>query len=140
MKLLEIQPIPNERALFIGGKKILVIADLHIGIEKELREHGINAPSQTKAMTDQVVSLCKKYKPKKIILLGDIKHNIPSSTIQEYSHLVSFIFYLEIMMEIYINYHQKTLLFILPKVTLLRILDLLMDIGGPVAKSCNVSN
>lgn len=83
MKLFEIQPIPNERALFIGSKKILVIADLHIGIEKELREHGIHAPSQTKAMTDRVISLCKKYKPKEIILLGDVKHNIPSATIQE---------------------------------------------------------
>lgn len=83
MRLLEIQPIPNERALFINSKKILVIADLHIGIEKELREHGVHAPSQTKTMTDRVVSLCKKYKPEEIILLGDIKHNIPSSTIQE---------------------------------------------------------
>lgn len=83
MRLLEIRPIPNERALFINSKKILVIADLHIGIEKELREHGVHAPSQTKTMTDRVVSLCKKYKPEEIILLGDIKHNIPSSTIQE---------------------------------------------------------
>lgn len=83
MRLLEIQPIPNERALFINSKKILVIADLHIGIEKELREHGVHAPSQTKTMTDRVASLCKKYKPEEIILLGDIKHNIPSSTIQE---------------------------------------------------------
>jgi len=83
MRLLEIQPIPNERALFINSKKVLVIADLHIGIEKELREHGVHAPSQTKTMTDRVVSLCKKYKPEEIILLGDIKHNIPSSTIQE---------------------------------------------------------
>ena len=41
MRLLEIQPIPNERALFINSKKVLVIADLHIGIEKELREHGV---------------------------------------------------------------------------------------------------
>jgi len=83
MRLLEIQPIPNERALFINSKKILVIADLHIGIEKELREHGVHAPSQTKTMTDRDVSLCKKHKPEEIILLGDIKHNIPSSTIQE---------------------------------------------------------
>ena len=83
MNLSEIQPIPNERALFISGKKILVFADLHIGIEKELREHGIRAPSQTKTMTDQVVSICKKYKPKEIILLGDVKHNIPSSTTEE---------------------------------------------------------
>jgi hypothetical protein len=83
MNLSEIQPIPNERALFISSKKILVIADLHIGIEKELREHGIRAPSQTKTMAEQVVSICKKYKPKEIILLGDVKHNIPSSTIEE---------------------------------------------------------
>ena len=83
MQLLEIQPIINEPALFISDKKILVIADLHIGIESELMELGLNAPSQTSSMTRRLISLFKKYKPKEIVLLGDIKHNIPSSTIQE---------------------------------------------------------
>jgi len=76
----KIQPIPNEPALFIEGKKILVIADLHIGIESELKEQGVNAESQTQKMTDHLIGLCKKYKPREIILLGDIKHNIPIST------------------------------------------------------------
>jgi metallophosphoesterase superfamily enzyme len=42
MDLSNIQPIINEPALFIENKKILVVADLHIGIENELREHGLN--------------------------------------------------------------------------------------------------
>lgn len=83
MEPSNIQPILNESGLFIKDKKILVIADLHIGIETELRELGLRAPSQTGFMTKRLISLFKKYSPEEIILLGDIKHNIPSSTIQE---------------------------------------------------------
>jgi putative SbcD/Mre11-related phosphoesterase len=83
MKSFDIQPILDEPILFIDSKKILIIADLHIGIERELREYGLNAPSQTRNMTDHLILICKKYRPKDIVLLGDIKHNIPSSTIQE---------------------------------------------------------
>jgi putative SbcD/Mre11-related phosphoesterase len=83
MDLSGVQPILNEPALFIKSKKILVVADLHIGIEREIREHGLNTPSQTHTLTNHLVSLCQIYKPNDIILLGDVKHNIPSSTIQE---------------------------------------------------------
>jgi len=91
MRLIELQPILNEPALFINEKKILVIADLHIGIESELSEKGINTVSQTKKMISHFFSLCKKYKPKEIVLLGDIKHNIPSSTIQERRDVKNFL-------------------------------------------------
>jgi len=90
MQISEIQPILNEPALFIN-KKILVVADLHIGIESQLREQGINTPSQTQTMTNRLIALFKKYKPKEIILLGDIKHNIPSSTIQERKDVRNFL-------------------------------------------------
>jgi len=83
MKLSDLQPIPNEPALFIKDKEIIVIADLHIGIERELREKGLQIDSQTKSMTKRLLSLFRKYHPRTIILLGDIKHNIPTSTIQE---------------------------------------------------------
>jgi len=83
MKSLDVQPILNEPILFIDSEKILIIADLHIGIESELREYGLNAPSQTSKMTEHLILLFKKYRPRDIVLLGDIKHNIPSSTIQE---------------------------------------------------------
>ena len=91
MNHLDIQPIPNEPALFIKDKKIIVIADLHIGIERELREKGLQVPSQTKSMTKRLILLFKKYNPAEIVLLGDIKHNIPTSTIQERKDVKNFI-------------------------------------------------
>ena len=60
MDIQNIQPITNEPALFIKNKKILVVADLHIGIESELREYGINTPSKTKDMLDRLNFLIKK--------------------------------------------------------------------------------
>lgn len=91
MQITDIQPILNEPAIFISNKKILVVADLHIGIESELREQGINTVSQTNNMKDHLIQLCEKYKPKEIILLGDIKHNIPLSTIQERKDVKNFL-------------------------------------------------
>ena len=83
MNYFDFQPIPNEPALFCKNNKLLIVADLHIGIETELREQGLNPPLQTPIITKNIISLCKKYKPEEIILLGDVKHNIPSSTYRE---------------------------------------------------------
>lgn len=83
MDITEIQPISNEPILILKKNKTIVIADLHIGIESELSEQGINTTNQTKKMQDHLFSICKKQKPKEIILLGDIKHNIPSSSFKE---------------------------------------------------------
>ena len=91
MQKLGLQPILNEPALFINEKKILVIADLHIGIETELSEKGINTTSQTEKIKNHFFKLYKNFKPKEIVLLGDIKHNIPSSTIQERKDVKNFL-------------------------------------------------
>ena len=69
MQTLEIQPIPNEPALFIDGKKILVVADLHIGIEAGLMEHGLITASQTNSMIKHLMTLLRKQRPKEIIIL-----------------------------------------------------------------------
>ena len=91
METSNIQPISNEPVLYIKNSKILVVADLHIGIESELRQQGLNVPNQTKKMLEKIISLCKKYKPNNIICLGDIKHNIPTSTIQERKDVKKFL-------------------------------------------------
>lgn len=90
MNISQIQPIPNQPALIINNE-ILVIADLHIGIESELRDHGLNVSSQTGKMFENLKKICKKYKPEKIVLLGDVKHNIPTSTISERKDVESFL-------------------------------------------------
>ena len=81
--LPELQPIIDEPAFLVKEKKLLVIADLHIGIESELQENGLQVPSQTKVMEQRLISILTTNTIDDIILLGDIKHNIPSSTIQE---------------------------------------------------------
>jgi len=98
----KIQPIQNEPALFIKEKKILVIADLHIGIESELKEHGVNTESQTQKILNHFISIFKKYKPETIIILGDIKHNIPTSTIQERKDVKNFLNQIKDIAKVYI--------------------------------------
>jgi len=91
MDLSDLQPISNEPALFIKDKQILVVADLHIGIDSQLREQGLHITPQAKKMIDHLFSICEKFKPKEIILLGDIKHNIPSATFQERKDVRNFL-------------------------------------------------
>ena len=91
MEISNTQPIPNEPVLFIKKKKILVFADLHIGIEGQLREQGVLTKSLASQMINKIFSICEKYKPNDIILLGDIKHNIPMATIQERKDVRNFL-------------------------------------------------
>ena len=73
---LTVQPIPGEPALFVQNTSAtLVIADLHIGIERELYRSGINIPSQTKKIFDRLLKLIADHSPDRIVLLGDVKHN-----------------------------------------------------------------
>jgi putative SbcD/Mre11-related phosphoesterase len=102
MNLSDIQPIPNEPALFIKNRQILVFADLHIGIESQLREQGLHISSQAQKMIDHLLLISKKYKPKDIILLGDIKHNIPSATIQERRDVKKFLKLIKVFGKIHI--------------------------------------
>lgn len=85
-----LKPILNEPALLVNNK-ILVIADLHIGIENELHEQGINTNSKTDLMKEHLSKLCDEFHPKDILILGDLKHNIPVSTIQERKDVINFV-------------------------------------------------
>ena len=85
------QPISNKPALFIPQFEALVLSDLHIGIENELREYGVYADSQIIQMESMIQEMYDEYKPKEIILLGDIKHSIPSTPFYEKKHLYEFL-------------------------------------------------
>ena len=87
----ELQPISDEPALLFKEKKILVVADLHIGIEYELRENGVHTPSQTNLMEQRLISILTQNDIHDIILLGDIKHMIPTITIQERTDVKRFL-------------------------------------------------
>jgi putative SbcD/Mre11-related phosphoesterase len=79
----EIRPIPDEPALLLKEKNLLVVADLHIGIESELQQNGLHVPSQTSVMEQRLIALLTTHSIRDIILLGDVKHMIPSISVQE---------------------------------------------------------
>jgi putative SbcD/Mre11-related phosphoesterase len=85
------QPTPNIPALYIPEKNILILSDLHIGIENELRGYGVLTNSQTSRMKNLIQDLCKTFHPKEIFILGDVKHTIPSTPFYEKKHLYEFL-------------------------------------------------
>ena len=77
-----IKHLINEPALILEQsvtQRFVVIADLHLGIENTLIDKGVEIPSQvqTQRLVKKLEKIIKRVKPTGIIILGDIKHNIP---------------------------------------------------------------
>ncbi len=68
--------VDQERAIFLEDISTLLVADLHIGYERELESRGVIVPSQTEAMKRRLLSLVERYGAERIIILGDLKHEI----------------------------------------------------------------
>lgn len=85
---MDFQPIPDHPALLAGES--LVVTDLHIGLEAEIGRHGVYVTSQTRKMADRLVRLLDKHRPKRLVLLGDVKHYIPGTSALERRDLPAF--------------------------------------------------
>lgn len=69
--------MPDVPALLVEADRSWVcVADLHIGIEAQLRRAGFNVPSQTGKMLSSLEGLSTAGD--RLVLLGDVKHRIPS--------------------------------------------------------------
>jgi len=77
--MASIKIVANEPALLIEQKKnrTLVIADLHIGIETELGTESLARNAINKTI-DKIIKLVKETKANNLILVGDIRHKLPS--------------------------------------------------------------
>lgn len=84
--------IPDSPALLIelGSQRILSLADLHLGITAELTEKGIELPSQIPKVKKRILKLIREENPDRLIFLGDVKHNVPITSWQEWRDLPSF--------------------------------------------------
>jgi len=109
--------VKNFPGLFIPSLKILVVADLHIGIEYELYKSGVNIPSQVAEMKKNIFDLIKKTKSKRLVILGDIKHDVPGISYQEIKEIPEFLRELSgrIKVEICLGNHDTYLKDILPE-------------------------
>ncbi len=90
--LPEIIPILEEPALIVRNTETaLVIADIHLGIEWDLYRSGINLPSRMKDRLDRVLGYIQTCSPDRIVLLGDVKHNVPQISWQEKDEIPHFL-------------------------------------------------
>lgn len=88
----EIIPILDEPALTAKNKETaLVIADIHLGIEWDLYRSGINLPSRMKDRLDRILGYIQAVSPDRIVLLGDVKHNVPQVSWQERDEIPRFL-------------------------------------------------
>jgi putative SbcD/Mre11-related phosphoesterase len=71
--------------------KVLVAADLHLGLEYELWLGGISIPSQTDGILKRLKAAVSEQKPDRLVLLGDVKHNVPRTSWQERQEVPAFL-------------------------------------------------
>lgn len=82
-------------SLYIQKNKALVIGDLHLGYEDELREHGYMVPRlQYKQTTAHIDEISSKVDVKSIIINGDLKHEFGRISQQEWQEVSGFLDYL----------------------------------------------
>jgi metallophosphoesterase superfamily enzyme len=75
-------------ALVIEGRlRLLIVADLHFGIEADLAAHGLHFKSRSSDRLERLLRIIDKADPDQLVILGDLKHSIPSLTRQEYYEL-----------------------------------------------------
>jgi hypothetical protein len=70
-----------------GEKRLLIVADLHFGMEADLAAHGLHFRSRSTDRLERLMKIIDLADPDLLVLLGDIKHSIPSLTRQEYVEL-----------------------------------------------------
>ena len=115
---IEITPIINEPALIVSNtEKALVIADIHLGIEWDLYKSGFSIPSQMEQRIKRIHRYIKQNHPDRVILLGDIKHNIPQISWQERDEIPYFLESIAkyALIDIFPGNHDGNIDFLLPK-------------------------
>jgi putative SbcD/Mre11-related phosphoesterase len=102
-------PIYGQPLLLVEGKeRVLVAADLHLGLEHELWLGGVSIPSQTGKMLKDLREQLAEIKPDRLVLLGDVKHSLPRTSWQEWKEVPSFLesLSLETEVEIVLGNHD----------------------------------
>ena len=79
------------KALWLAKKKMLVIADVHIGYEEAMRSGGVYAPRTTFSDLKKEIEDLLLLKPKIIVVNGDIKHEFGRISNQEWEDAIAFL-------------------------------------------------
>ncbi|MFQ5885542.1 MAG: metallophosphoesterase, partial [Thermoplasmata archaeon] len=121
MEHLEVRPnivVDRDYALYLKESKTAVIADLHLGYEGALHEEGVSIPRFQKGiMMDRIERIVERYRPRKLIINGDFKHEFSKNLSQEWDDVNDVLDFLvgEVDIELTRGNHDNFLLTILAK-------------------------
>lgn len=75
---MSVEPVPDRKAAVVTteGKRLLVIADYHAGIEAVLQADGVELESGGQARRERLLGLVAKTEPDRLVVLGDLIHAI----------------------------------------------------------------
>ncbi len=91
MQHLDVAPdlrLLNGRCAMLVHSRTLVLGDLHLGIEASLELGGMQLPrAQAREMRRRIDELVNAHHPKRIVILGDLKHEFSRNLDQEWSQV-----------------------------------------------------
>lgn len=99
---MTIKFVTNYPATFITDKKLLIISDLHIGLETELFKSGIKIHKQIEKFKEIIDKLIELTKANTLIILGDLKHKVPGAYFQELRDIPKFLEYLSTKVKVFV--------------------------------------
>ena len=87
---MNLVPVHGSPALHFKDESALLLADLHYGVEAEMLRGGVWVPNRSTSRTEKVLELLKQTKSKRLILLGDVKHQVPHNSKQQRTDIEQF--------------------------------------------------
>ncbi len=87
--------IKGIEAIYLEKINSILIADLHIGIENELKKQGINIGNYIEKMKKKILKAKKVCNAKNIIVLGDVKQSIGMPNEKEKNEILEFFNFLK---------------------------------------------
>jgi len=82
--------VVNQPAVYLTDVRILAIADVQIGLEHELYKKGVFIHAQVDRFLRTLDRLIKKTGAKKLVIVGDLKHTVPGTSLREDRELMRF--------------------------------------------------
>jgi putative SbcD/Mre11-related phosphoesterase len=83
-------------------RRVLVIADLHLGIESDLARHGLHFRSRSRDRLERLEACIREAAPDLLLFLGDVKHGVPYTSRQEYREIPEIIEHLRSLVPVQI--------------------------------------
>jgi hypothetical protein len=77
---------------FLADAGVMVVADLHLGVEASLEYEGLSIPRvQAKKMGEYMMRMIERLSPTKVVVAGDLKHNFSRNLVQEWRDVERFV-------------------------------------------------